>query len=156
LIAEALGDVRPDKVNCRWRPAALPNNGWGRKEPKMALSKQVAAKKAQDTNGVRINPEIDAKLDRYIQENPKLHEYYEGLSKEQLIRKLMLGKMQRAEVATRRNQELVGWVNENPEVKARIEERIKNVPVENRERAFVNAARTEAMSQGIRSTRVRP
>ena len=121
----------------------------------MPLKQQIAEKKAQEYT-TRINPEIDAKLDRFLQENPKLHEYYNGFSKDQLIRKLMLGKMQRSDIAERRNQELVQWVNENPEIKSKVEERIKNVPVENRERAFINVAKTEAVSQGMRAPRVQP
>ena len=120
----------------------------------MALSKQVADRKAQEST-LRRNPEIDARLDRFIQENPKLHEYYEGLGKEELIRKLMLGKMQRNEYANGRNQEIMAWVEEHPEIKSRIEERIRNVPAENRERAFINAAKTEAMKQTVKSPRMR-
>jgi hypothetical protein len=44
-----------------------------------------------------------------------------SLSKEDLIRKLMLGKMRRSEYTNGRNQEIVAWVAENPEIKARIE-----------------------------------
>lgn len=122
----------------------------------MPLSKQIAEKKAQESV-VRVNPEIDAKLNRFIQENPDLHSYYNGFSKEQLIRKLMLGKMQKGEYSQRRNQEIAQWVEEHPEVKSRVEERIRNVPTENRQRAFINAAKTEAMNQGIRSsTGIRP
>ena len=117
----------------------------------MPLSKQIAEKKAQESV-VRVNPEIDAKLNRFIQENPDLHGYYNGLSKEQLIRKLMLGKMQKGEYSQRRNQEIAQWVEEHPEVKARVEERIRNVPTENRERAFINAAKTEAMKEGMRTS----
>ena len=106
-----------------------------------SLRQQVAERKAQEPT-LRRNPEIDAKLDRFIQENPKLHEYYDALSKEELIRKLMLGKMQRSEYTNGRNQEIVAWVEENPEIKAKIEARIRNVPEQNRERAFINAART--------------
>ncbi|MGH7995675.1 MAG: hypothetical protein ACREFX_04910 [Opitutaceae bacterium] len=122
----------------------------------MPLSKQIAEKKAQEAT-VRVNPEIDAKLNRFIQENPDLHGYYNGLSKEQLIRKLVLGKMQKGEYSQRRNQEIAEWVDQNPDIKNRVEERIRNVPAENRQRAFINAAKTEAMNQGIRaSTGIRP
>ena len=122
----------------------------------MPLKQQVADKKAQEYT-VRVNPEIDAKIDRFIKENPDLHAYYNGLSKEQLIRKLILGKMQRSENTQRRNQEIVAWVDEHPEIKAKVEERIKNVPAENRQRAFVNAAKTEAMKEGMRTApRVQP
>ena len=119
-----------------------------------SLKQAVAERKAQEA-ALRRNPEIDAKLDRFIQENPKLREYYEGLSKDDLIRKLMLGKMQRAEYANGRNAEIKAWVEEHPEVKTKIEERLRNVPAANRERAFINAAKTEAMNQTVRPNGVR-
>ena len=86
----------------------------------MPLAKQIAEKKAQE-NTPRVNPEIDAKINRFIQENPDLYGYYQELSKEQLIRKLMLGKMQRSETTQRRNQEIAAWVEEHPEIKAKVE-----------------------------------
>jgi hypothetical protein len=115
-----------------------------------SLRQAVADKKAQEP-ALRRNPEIDAKLDRFIQENSKLREFYQGLSKEDLIRKLMLAKMQRSEYTNGRNQEIRAWVEEHPEIKAKIEERIRNVPEAKRERAFLNAAKTEAMNQTVRA-----
>ena len=122
-----------------------------------SLKQIVAEKKAQEPT-LRRNPEIDAKLDRFIGENPDLRESYEKLSKEELIRKLMLGKMQRNEYTNGRNAEIRAWVEEHPDVKERIEARIKNVPPQNRERAFINAAKTEAMNQTVRrnGTGIRP
>ena len=120
-----------------------------------SLKQAVAERKAQEA-ALRRNPEIDAKLDRFIQENPKLREYYDGLSKEDLIRKLMLGKMQRSEYSNGRNEEIKAWVEEHPEIKAKIEARLRNVPEQNRERAFINAAKTEALNQTVQSPRIRP
>jgi hypothetical protein len=114
-----------------------------------SLKQAVADKKAQEPT-LRRNPEIDAKLDKFIQENPKLLEYYQGLSKDELIRKQMLGKMQRSEYTNGRNEEIRAWVEEHPEIKSKIAERIRNVPEANRERAFINAAKTEAMNQTVR------
>ena len=114
-----------------------------------ALKQALAEKKAQEPT-LRRNPEIDAKLDKFIQENPKLLEYYQGLGKDELIRKQMLGKMQRSEYTNGRNEEIKAWVQEHPEIKSKIEERIRNVPEANRERAFINAAKTEAMNQTVR------
>ena len=114
-----------------------------------SLKQAVADKKAQEPT-LRRNPEIDAKLDKFIQENPKLLEYYSALSKEDLVRKQMLGKMQRSEYTNGRNEEIKAWVQEHPEIKSKIEERIRNVPEANRERAFINAAKTEAMNQTVR------
>jgi hypothetical protein len=119
-----------------------------------ALKQALAEKKAQEPT-LRRNPEIDARLDRFIGENPKLVEYYNGLSKDELIRKLMLGKMQRAEYSNGRNEEIRAWVEEHPEIKAKIEERLRNVPAANRERAFINAAKTAAMNQTVRPNGVR-
>ena len=119
------------------------------------LKQSVAEKKAQEP-ALRRNPEIDAKLDRFMQENSKLREFYQGLSKEDLIRKLMLAKMQRSEYTNGRNQEIRSWVEEHPEIKAKIEERIRNVPEANRERAFINAAKREAQDRAMRPSGVRP
>ncbi len=119
-----------------------------------SLKQAIAEKKAQEPT-LRRNPEIDAKLDKFIQENPKLNDYYQGLSKDDLVRKQMLGKMQKAEYSNNRNQELKSWVEEHPEVKTKIEERLRNVPAANRERAFINAAKTEAMNQTVRPNGIR-
>ena len=119
-----------------------------------SLKQAVAEKKAQEST-LRRNPEIDAKLDKFIGENPKLVEYYNGLSKDELTRKLMLGKMQKAEYSNGRNEEIRAWVEEHPEIKAKIEERLRNVPAANRERAFINAAKTEAMNQTVRPNGIR-
>ena len=115
----------------------------------MSLKQQVAEKKAKEPT-IRTNPEIDAKIDEFIKENPKLLEYYQELPKEQLIRKLVLGKMQRAGYANQRNEEIIAWVGEHPEIKAKIEARVKNVPEANRQRAFLTAAKTEAMNQTVK------
>ncbi len=119
----------------------------------MPLSERVAQRKAQQeqqTPTLRRNPEIDAKLDRFIGENPKLREYYDALPKEELIRKLMLGKMQQREYAEGRNNEIRSWVEQHPEIKSKVEESIRNVPEANRERAFINAAKREALNQTVR------
>ena len=79
------------------------------------LKQEIADKKAQEPT-LRRNPEIDAKLDKFIGENPKLLEYYNALSKDELVRKLMLGKLQRSEYTTGRNSEIKAWVEEHPDV----------------------------------------
>ena len=48
------------------------------------------------------------------------------------------------------------WVEQHPEIKTKIEERIRNVPAANRERAYINAAKTEAMNQTVRTNGIRP
>ena len=123
----------------------------------MPQTERVAQRKTQETATptLRRNPEIDAKLDRFIAENTKLHEYYDALPKQELIRKLMLGKMQQRDYSEGRNNEIRSWVEEHPEIKAKVEESIRNVPEANRARAFINAAKREAMNQTVRGNGVR-
>jgi len=54
-----------------------------------------------------------------------------------------------------RNNEIRSWVEEHPEIKAKVEESIRNVPEANRARAFINAAKREAMNQTVRGNGVR-
>jgi hypothetical protein len=148
-----LGDFRPHKVNRQWRPAALFIKWLGQSHSNiiMSLKQSIADKKARDAaaSTTRVNPDIDAKLTKYIADNPKLYQYYNEMAKEQLIRKLMLGKMQRSEYTQQRDQEITQWVEQNPDIKAKVEERIKNVPAENRQRAFVRVAKDEAARQSM-------
>jgi hypothetical protein len=127
----------------------------GKNRRHYAIAKTSSRRKRAQEPALRRNPEIDAKLDKFIGENPKLVEYYNGLSKDDLVRKLMLGKMQKAEYSNGRNVEIRAWVEEHPEIKTKIEERLRNVPAANRERAFINAAKTEAMNQTVRPNSVR-
>ena len=122
----------------------------------MSLKQAIAEKKARQNDAVRTNPEVDAKVTKFIADNPKLYDYYNEMTKEQLIRKLMLGKLQRNEYTQQRDQEIVQWVNENPDIKAKVEERIKNVPEENRQRAFVRVAKDEATRQTMRQGQAQP
>jgi len=119
-----------------------------------SLKQQVADKKQE--SALKRTPEIDAKLDQFIAANPKLHEYYNGFTKEELTRKLMMKKMRGSEYRAGEHTELRSWVEENPDIKAKIEERIRNVPATNRERAFINVARREAQQLGMRPNGVRP
>jgi hypothetical protein len=114
------------------------------------LKQAVGDKKAREA-ALRRNPETDAMLDRFIRENSKLYEFYQGLSKDDLIRKLMFAKMQRREFANERNEEIRAWVEEHPEIKTKIEERLRKVSSAKRERALLNAAKTEAVSQTVRA-----
>ena len=122
----------------------------------MSPAEEVAKRKAQEraNNAHRANPEREAQLDQFIVKNPVLHERYLAMNKEELIRKLMLARMERAEMVDRRNGELSQWVYENPDIVAKIEQRNRNAPAENSKRAPISLART--VSQGMHAPRVQP
>jgi hypothetical protein len=117
------------------------------------LKEKIAEKNAQGST-LRRNPEVDAKLDKFIQEIPKLMEYYQALRKEELIRKLALGEMNAAEYKNGSDGEIKAWVEENSEIKAKIEDSIRRVPSENRERAFINAAKARGSESNGPASRI--
>jgi hypothetical protein len=100
----------------------------------MSLADEIAQRKAQERADAarRADQELEAKLDRFIAENPRLREHGNAMSKDELIRKLMLAKMERAEMRTLRNHELEQWVRENPDIRAKIVQRLKKRVAGNR------------------------
>jgi hypothetical protein len=104
----------------------------------------------QDTATPRINPEIDARLNQFIKDNPDLYKHYCEMSKEQLVRKQMLAKMNQNDYTQRQNEEVRNWLEQNPDIKSRVEERIARVAPERRERALISAARNEMVQQAMR------
>lgn len=93
----------------------------------MSLAHEIAKLKAQNqaVGERRTDPALEAKLDRFVADNPKLAERYNAMSKEELLRKLIFTKMERAEIAVARNREVASWVNENPEIIAKVAQRLK-------------------------------
>jgi hypothetical protein len=124
----------------------------------MSLADEIAKRKAQERADAarRADPELEARLDKFIAENPALHEYYNAMSKEELVQRQMRARMGRenAERVVRRNRELEQWVNENPEIVAKVEAHLKNKAAANRKRAFIKVAKTEAVKQGVQAPRM--
>jgi len=90
------------------------------------------------TKAPRENPEINAKIDAYIAENPKLVERLEGYSKDRLVRMHVLNHVDREESINRSIQN--EWKN-NPEKKTALETLVSHMPAEKREAAMINLAR---------------
>lgn len=124
----------------------------------MSFAEKIAKKLADQHAGAsgQATPELDAKLDQFIRDNPRLHERLTAMSKEELVRRLMSEKIGRGETVVRRNRELERWVSENPEIVSKVEERIKILADDNRQRATVKTAQTETENQTIRAPGMRP
>ena len=117
------------------------------------LSEEVAAKKKAVSQDPPRNAELDAKIDAFIKENRELYERINGYSKEYLVRQKMLALMESRSYRNARNQEVLEWVEQNPEIKARVAERVRHVPEDRRQGAFLNVAKKEAQREGIRPPR---
>ena len=94
---------------------------------------------------LRVNPEVDRRLDAFMQSNSKLTDYYTGLVKdhpERAIRSFMLGKMFKHEAeqrqALRQAPQAKEWLEkQSPEVQQRVAERLQKVTPFHREKAEV-------------------
>jgi hypothetical protein len=106
----------------------------------------------------RDNVEINAKIDAYIQANPKEWAYIHGLPRERLERMLVLQNVNKIERRARIRASVTKQLEANPELKEAYRKLVKNLPPEQQERAMMSiAARTlrtitprQQQSQGAR------
>ncbi len=121
---------------------------------KAVAEEKIAEQKVQ---APRVNPEIDAKLDAFIQKEKPLHAHYQKIvaeNPERAVRMLMLNKMTQAEYRQRQQQttfdRLKQWVAARPEVAEKINQQIAKLPEDKREGAFVNIANRAVISESTR------
>jgi hypothetical protein len=118
----------------------------------------AAADAADQTPKYRDNVEINAKIDAYIQANPKEWAYIQGLPRERLERMLVLQNVNKIERSARIRASVTKQLEANPELKEAYRKLVKNLPAEQQERAMMSiAARTlrtitprQQQSQGAR------
>jgi hypothetical protein len=94
---------------------------------------------------LRINPEVNNRLDGFIQANSKMNDYYTSLVKEhpeRAVRSFMLGKMFRHEAELRQTArqapQAKEWLDQQePSLKQRIMDRLEKINPFYREKALV-------------------
>jgi hypothetical protein len=119
----------------------------------MALKDALNKKKqGEQKSGINHNPEVDAKIDRFIAENPDLYTKIASYTHEELVRKRMLDIMNTNERREGYREEVRAFVEQNPEIKQEVERRMKRIPEAQREGAFVRIARNVAANFGMRQT----
>jgi hypothetical protein len=108
---------------------------------------------ANEPRELRTNPEVDAKIDAYIKENPKYWSYIQALPRERLERSLVLTEVQKLDRQQRIRDGLMKEINRNPEMKQAYETILKNVPESMRDLLMTQIAsqakRTSARSQRL-------
>jgi hypothetical protein len=103
----------------------------------------AATEPAADSPKYRDNKEINAKIDAYIQANPKEWDYIQGLPRERLERMLVLQHVNRIDRRQRIRASVLKQLDANPELKEAYRKLVKNLPAEQQERAMMSiAART--------------
>ncbi len=120
-------------------------------KPRPTSSATGTTNSAGDQAPYRINPEVDAKIDAYIRENPKYWSYVQGMPRERLERSVVLNEVQKLERQQRVREGLMKQINDNPQLKEAFETIVKSVPEGERENVMLQVAgqarRTIARSQ---------
>ena len=88
----------------------------------------------------RDNTEINAKIDAYIQANPKEWAYIQGLPRERLERMLVLQQVNKLDRRQRVRASVMAQLDANPELKEAYKKLVKNLPAEQQERAMMSIA----------------
>ncbi|MGH7489742.1 MAG: hypothetical protein ACREMY_29685 [bacterium] len=117
-----------------------------------------SAEAASDASKLRDNVEINAKIDAYIQANPKEWNYIQSLPRERLERMLVLQNVNKLERRERVRNSVMKQLEANPELKEAYRKLVKNLPAEQQEKAMASiSARTlrtvnprQQQSQGAR------
>ena len=94
-----------------------------------------------DQPAFRNNPEVDAKIDGYIKENPKYWAYVQGMPRERLERTVVLNEVKELARQQRMREGIMKRINSNPEMKQAYETLLKNVPEDQREGVMTQLAR---------------
>ena len=76
----------------------------------------------------RINPEVEAKIDAHIKDNPKYWDYLKAMPRERLERTVVLNEVRQLDRIQRIRDGLMKEINKNPELKQAYETLLKNVP----------------------------
>jgi hypothetical protein len=99
-------------------------------------------------------PEIDAKINAYIAENPKDYEYFKSQSQERLVRMLVLKKIEESERKNRglaaRQAALSAWLEQSPELKAQVYAKLEHIPLAKQQAIFIKIVEQAQQYAGSR------
>ena len=76
----------------------------------------------------RSNPEVDAKIDAYIKENPKYWAYVQAMPRERLERSVVLNEVRQLDRQQRMREGVLNQINRNPEMKRAYDILVKDLP----------------------------
>lgn len=88
------------------------------------------------------NPQVNARIDDYIKNNPKHWEYIQSMSPERMARALVLAQVQKMDRTEKMRAGIMRKLEENPDLKKHVENLVKNLPAERREKAMISIAAT--------------
>jgi hypothetical protein len=90
----------------------------------------------------RINPEVEAKIDAHIKENPKYWSYVQGMPRERLERTVVLNEVRELDRQQRIRDGVLKQINRNPELKRAYDLLVKDLPEDQKEGVIAQIGRT--------------
>jgi hypothetical protein len=90
----------------------------------------------------RSNPEVDAKIDAYIKENPKYWSYVQAMPRERLERSVVLNEVRELDRQQRIREGVLKQINRNPELKRAYDLLVKDLPEDQKEGVIAQLGRT--------------
>ena len=97
---------------------------------------------AAETPTYRINPEVEAKIDTHIKDNPKYWNYVQAMPRERLERTVVLNEVREFDRQQRIRDGVLKQINRNPELKQAYDLLVKNVPDDQKEDVIAQIGRT--------------
>lgn len=115
---------------------------------KSKTDQQPSAMEDTDSTATfRENPQVNAKIDDYIKNNPKRWEYIQSMPRERMERAMVLHEVQKNEQREKLDKGILRRLDKDPELKQTCENLVKNLPEGEREKAMISIARNITMRQ---------
>ena len=109
-----------------------------------------------DQPNFRSNPEVDARIDAYIRDNPKYWAYLQAMPRERIERTVVLNEVRELDRQQRMREGVLKQVNRNPELKRAFDLLVKDLPEDQKEGVIAQIARSArravARTQGQQQT----
>ena len=131
-------------------------------KPKTAAPPSASGNAAPsaDEPSFRTNPEVDAKIDAHIKENPKYWNYIQAMPRDRLERTVVLNEVRELDRQHRMREGMMKRINANPALKNAYETLVKDLPEDQKEGVIAQIARTArravARTQGQQQQSPRP
>jgi hypothetical protein len=90
----------------------------------------------------RSNPEVDAKIDAYVKENPKYWSYVQAMPRERLERTVVLNEVRELDRQQRIREGVLKQINRNPEMKRAYDLLVKDLPEDQKDGVIAQIGRT--------------
>jgi hypothetical protein len=90
----------------------------------------------------RSNPEVDAKIDAHIKDNPKYWAYVQAMPRDRLERTVVLNEVRELDRQQRIREGILKQINRNPEMKRAYELLVRDLPEDQKEGVIAQIGRT--------------